>query len=157
MNNKYLIAGGIVIGVLAGAYFLIPHAKKPTQILTNQEETELDMSDTRIDLSPNAESSRYQDYSPERASLASNDRKVVLFFHASWCPTCKAAHQAFLEGQDSIPSDVLILKTDYDTQTDLKKKYDVNYQHTFVQIDSEGNQIQQWNGGDIKELLKRVQ
>jgi thiol-disulfide isomerase/thioredoxin len=88
------------------------------------------------------------------AAEQSSGNKVVLFFHAPWCPFCRAANTAFLQRADEIPSGVVVLKTDYDTNTELKRKYGVTYQHTFVQIDANGNQVSKWNGGDIDNLKK---
>lgn len=79
-------------------------------------------------------------------------QKVVLFFYASWCPFCQSADKAFIERSSEIPAGVTVLKTDYDSQTALKAKYGVNYQHTFVQIDQDGNQVAKWVSGDIDAL-----
>jgi hypothetical protein len=49
-----------------------------------------------------------------------------------------------------------VFKTDYDTSNDLKTKYGVTYQHTFVQIDSSGNAITKWVGGDTAALIKNI-
>lgn len=95
--------------------------------------------------------SRYVEYSPE-VFENSKDQKRVYFFHASWCPTCKAANREFSENSHGIPGDVVLFKTDYDTQTELKKKYGITYQHTFVQVDESGNEIAKWNGGGLEEL-----
>ena len=81
---------------------------------------------------------------------------VVLFFHASWCPTCKSADSAISGG--TLPEGLTVLKVDYDSETELKKKYGVTYQHTFVQVDKDGNQLKKWTGsrsiGDIeKEVI----
>lgn len=97
----------------------------------------------------------YQDYSAATVkSEQAGGNKVVLFFHAAWCPFCKTADGAFINRASEIPAGVTILKTDYDSNTDLKKKYGVTYQHTFVQIDSDGNAVTKWNGGDIDNLKK---
>ncbi len=99
----------------------------------------------------------YLDYSPELvAEQQKAGRTVVLFFHAAWCPTCKTANTAFLNNIDQIPQGVSVIKTDYDNSSDLKKKYGITYQHTFVQIDSEGNMISKWSGGDIDALKKNL-
>lgn len=102
-------------------------------------------------------SGEYLDYSPEtlKSELAEG-HKVVLFFHAPWCPFCKAADAAFKAKLDQIPTNVVVLKTDYDSNTALKQKYGVTYQHTFVQIDKDGNMITKWNGGDIANLIKFI-
>lgn len=98
----------------------------------------------------------YKTYSQAAYASASNEKRV-LFFHATWCPTCKAANAAFTSRPDDIPSGVVILKTDYDTETALKQKYGITYQHTFVQVDAEGNELAKWNGGDIDLLVSKLQ
>jgi hypothetical protein len=58
---------------------------------------------------------------------------------------------------NSIPSGVTILKADYDAEVDLKRKYGVTLQHTLVQVDKDGNQINKWNGSnDIAEILENI-
>lgn len=99
----------------------------------------------------------YKDYSVSAVSAAQvAGNKVVLFFHATWCPFCKTADSAFKSRIGDISSGITVLKTDYDSQTALKQKYGVTYQHTFVQIDTNGNQISKWSGGDIENLKKYV-
>lgn len=94
----------------------------------------------------------YTEY--HEALLAYADQgKVVLFFHAPWCPSCRSYDKKITNDPNLIPDDVVVLKTDYDTETELKKKYGVTYQHTFVQVDSEGNMITKWSGDrDLYEL-----
>jgi thiol-disulfide isomerase/thioredoxin len=91
---------------------------------------------------------RYQDYSPEALKQAqASGGKAVLFFKASWCPTCSAADKDFRENLSQIPDGVTILKVDYDTQIALKQKYGITIQDTFVQLDSQGNQVSRWTSG----------
>ncbi len=68
-------------------------------------------------------------------------QKVALFFHASWCPTCKALNTAIESDLSSIPTDTLIVMVDYDTSDVLKQKYGVTSQHTTVMIDKNMNLI----------------
>lgn len=83
-------------------------------------------------------------------------QKRVFFFHAAWCPTCRVANQELTASANLIPSDVAVFKTDYDTESALKSKYGVTYQHTFVQVDTQGNAIAKWNGGGIDEILMNL-
>jgi thiol-disulfide isomerase/thioredoxin len=99
----------------------------------------------------------YKDYS--QASVTAEQaagNKVVLFFHAPWCPFCKSADAAFIARTAEIPAGVTVMKTDYDSNPALKTKYGVTYQHTFVQIGNDGAQASKWNGGDIDNLKKYV-
>lgn len=94
-------------------------------------------------------STRYIDYTPENFTKAvANNGKSVLFFAAlKWCPSCQAADRDFKAHFDKVPSDVTILKVDYDTAKDMKQKYAITMQDTFVQIDSQGKEITRWNSG----------
>jgi thiol-disulfide isomerase/thioredoxin len=99
----------------------------------------------------------YKDYGPDAVAQAQKaGSKVVLFFHADWCPFCVEADKQFKAKLDQIPPGVTIFKTPYDTETALKQKYGVTYQHTFVQIDAKGNMATKWNGGDIANLKKYI-
>ena len=86
----------------------------------------------------------YEAYAPEKvAALAAAGKKVVLFFHAPWCPTCKALDADLVANAAAIPANVAILKTDYDSETALKQRYGVTYQHILVQLNAAGDQVGQ--------------
>jgi thiol-disulfide isomerase/thioredoxin len=93
----------------------------------------------------------YSEYDASKLSNAEHGT-VILFFNATWCPTCVAANKNF---NGSTPPDGLtLLKVDYDDSTELKRKYGVTYQHTFVQVDKSGKLIKKWNGSkSYDELL----
>lgn len=94
----------------------------------------------------------YEAYAPEKLALA-NTGDVVLFFRASWCPTCKSLDANIKANKDGIPEGVTILDVNYDDSAALKQKYGVTYQHTFVQVDSLGNQIAKWSGSPTLAAL----
>jgi thiol-disulfide isomerase/thioredoxin len=102
------------------------------------------------------ETGHYEDYSPEKLSRA-NEGDVVLFFKANWCPTCNSFDKNVLSNLTSIPKNVSLLKVDYDNSSELKQKYGVTYQHTFVQVDAQGNLISKWSGSPtLSALLTQV-
>ncbi|MEO6201566.1 MAG: thioredoxin family protein [Cryobacterium sp.] len=90
-------------------------------------------------------STAYRDYSPEAVSTASEGDKVVLFFHAQWCATCKLLSDDITANVDAIPEDVRILLVDFDTETALKQRYEVTLQHTLVQVNAAGDRIATWH------------
>lgn len=51
---------------------------------------------------------------------------------------------------------VNLIVVDYDKSDDLKMKYNITYQHTFVQISPKGDVLAQWNGGGTDELLSMI-
>lgn len=98
----------------------------------------------------------YEAYSPDKLAKA-NDGDVVLFFRASWCPTCRTLDSDIRANLSKIPKGVTILDVDYDNSTALKQKYGVTYQHTFVQVDAEGNQIAKWQGSpSLAALVQNI-
>lgn len=60
----------------------------------------------------------------------------VLFFHASWCPKCRALEEDIEASQ--IPDNVTIFKVDFDTATELRERYGVTLQTTIVYVDDDG-------------------
>ena len=88
----------------------------------------------------------YEAYAFEKIAMKAKDGHVVLFFHASWCPTCRGFDNDVKAHLKDIPSTLTILDVDYDNSLDLKKKYGVTYQHTFVEVDANGTLIKKWSG-----------
>ena len=102
------------------------------------------------------EAGKYEAYDASKLAFA-KEGKAVLFFRASWCPTCRALDANIKANAEDIPSDVTIFDVNYDTAGDLKSKYGVISQHTLVQVDESGNQITQWIGSpSLSDLLTKV-
>jgi peroxiredoxin len=80
---------------------------------------------------------------------------AVLFFYADWCPTCQAAIKDINEHINRL-DDITVVVVNYDKARNLKEKYMVTYQHTFVQIDENGEKIAVWNGGGVSDILKNT-
>ncbi len=98
----------------------------------------------------------YEMYDASKLAMA-NDGKVVLFFKASWCPTCRALDADIKANLGAIPGGVTILEVDYDKSTDLKQKYGVTMQHTLVQVDAQGNLIMKWSGGNtLSTVVEKI-
>lgn len=107
--------------------------------------------------SDTVKTAKYIDYSEQNLAMATaNDGKAVIFFHANWCPTCRAADKEISNGLDKLPDDVTVLKIDYDSASAMKKQYGVTGQHTFVQVDAEGEMINKWVGGGVTDITRKV-
>jgi len=126
-------------------------ATKTDSMMKKDETSMIDKSDTMMKVGS------YEAYSADKLARAETG-DVVLFFYASWCPSCRGLNSSIESNLKSIPEDVTILKTDYDKETELKKKYGVTYQHTLVQVDKNGNMIKKWSGGStLDNLLSQIQ
>lgn len=67
------------------------------------------------------------------AEAQKSGASVLLHFHADWCPTCRSQQKALkvLEEKGQLKG-ILVLTTDYDRETALKKSLKVTQQSTFV-------------------------
>ena len=171
MNTKVIIAVVIGIVVLAGGFFYLSDmnnsqnsqmAGDQAMMTEDNSAGQGEMMEKEDQIADDAmNDSRYVPYSKSELDSAAGTRRV-LYFYANWCPTCRPADENFRQEQARIPEDVTVIRVNYnDTDTDqeekdLAQKYGITYQHTFVQIDRQGNEVAKWNGGQLDELLTQI-
>lgn len=146
MKYLWIILVGLVIaGGLMLAVVLQPVEKdEPTQ--QSNANNEKPVVDQETTLQPG----RYQAYQKSLVA-AKGYNETILFFHASWCPECRAFEMAI--NDSTIPKGTQILKVDYDDSDSLKAQHGVTLQSTFVKVDDEGNQLSKWVGyGEDKSV-----
>lgn len=162
MKNAIVIVSILIIGVFGWIFFSTPK----TQVTKTQTETsEITPKSTdtrRVEAQPqNVDPTKYIKYSKSTLTQYAKQKRV-LFFYANWCPTCKPINEEFTNNSANIPEGVVIIRVNYnDDETDkdeeaLAKKYGITYQHTFVQIDENGEVIERWNGGGLEELIQNL-
>jgi len=161
MNKSLLlIVGTGAVLLLGGVYFVM--SSQDTSGDTKKQvsnTTDVTQSQNEVNVQANSEAPTELSYiKTSEGELASivNDKRV-LFFHASWCPTCKTLDKDISSNLLKIPVGVTIAQLDFDKEIDLKKKYGVTLQHTLVQIDSKGNELAKWSGSrDLEDLIARI-
>lgn len=170
---------GIIIALVfvAGGYFVFMAQGTPSNddARTNDEVSSLKTSDAMMDdeveehdgtmaegdevmatdeKMMDGEPGTYETYDPAKLARA-DEGTVVLFFHATWCPTCRAFKSDVSNNLKEIPAGLTILEVNYDTETALKQKYGITYQHTYVEVDSEGKALNKWSGSPTLEAFLR--
>lgn len=75
-------------------------------------------------------------------AVAAAEGQKVLFFHAPWCSQCRSIESGIYD--QGVPAGVTIIKVDYDTNQELRKKYGVTIQTTFVKIDDQGELVSKY-------------
>lgn len=168
LKNPFVLIAATALIILVGVGGLL-YFKNSNTSETMMKNEDTMMKDESMDSdekmmkndSAMMENSRYVEYSKEALENASKNKRV-LFFYANWCPTCRPADENFKENSLKLPEDLTLIRVNYnDSDTDqeekdLAKKYNVTYQHTFVQIDENGKEITKWNGGQTEDLLSRI-
>lgn len=95
----------------------------------------------------------YTEYSASK--LAEAKWNIVLFFGATWCPSCVSADKTLKS--ETIPEWLTVLHLDYDSNQKLKEKYEILSQHSFVQVDSKWNMVKKWSGSrNIASIVKKL-
>lgn len=157
----------IVVVIIVGVVMLTSNKETSNPLGSSSAEQEVTQQDTMEQQSSTENSTieeesvgqssgSYETYSFSKLARA-EEGDVILFFHADWCPSCRALENDIEANLSSIPSEVTILKTNYDTETALRQKYGITYQHTLVQVDSDGNMIAKWSGSPtLAALLQAV-
>lgn len=114
-----------------------------TYVLLNKDTTTNDQVKTTQktesqETPPPAESTKKGEYTEYSADLfASTKGTRLLFFHASWCPQCRALDESIRT--TTLPDNVTIFKVDYDSHQSLRATYGVTLQTTVVKVDENGN------------------
>jgi thiol-disulfide isomerase/thioredoxin len=113
-----------------------------------------DAMDTEEAMSKHGSYVTLADYNNDSSKYA--DSKKVYFFHASWCPTCQSIDKEINADMSKIPAGVTVIKTDFDTSTELRQKYGVTTQYTFVQVDADGNETAQWSATSLAKAIDGI-
>lgn len=123
-----------------------PAATKPPKIDNNPDESTASAAGRYLS---------YDEYQASSAEFKGSD--VVLFFNADWCSTCKLARDNFQASLNQIPNDLTLVVVDFDTAVDVKKKYGVTFQHTFVHISDSGASLHKWSGSvSFTEIVEQI-
>lgn len=158
MNKPVLIVAGLAVFLGLGVLVSSSNetSSQPSATQTPSEQT----TEQPTEQQPEAENAiatksegRYIDYS-ESAIAESGYDTTILFFHAPWCPQCRAFEQDIRTKQ--IPDGVQILQVDFDSSTELKSKHGVTLQTTFVSVDKSGNTVKKWVGYSEEKTLERL-
>ncbi len=162
MNKKVLVIVAVVIGLfLVGggvmAYTNNQNDKKEQEKMAMEKKTESEAMMKKegevMEKTGDAMTAKGSYTSYDQAKLVNAEKgDVVIFFHAGWCPKCQQSDKNFKAS--ATPDGLTLLKIDYDNSTKLKQKYGVTMQHTYVQVDKDGNEIKQWSGSYTYDDLK---
>lgn len=143
----------IVIALIVAAIWFF--APKTSQYSPQSSTSESTTTSQAASTSSSTQPGKYVDYTED--IIASTKGTKILFFHAPWCPQCKALDSSIRSGK--IPDGVTIIKVDYDSSQKLKQKYGVTVQTTLVSVDDAGNLIKKYvaySTPSLEALIKNV-
>ncbi len=180
MNKKVVTIAAIVAGLLilgggALAYTNSQNAKKEEEKMAMQKKAEEEAKMKKDDavamekdkmakesntmdkdatMSKSGSYVTLAEYNKNPSNYA--DSKKVYFFHASWCPICQSIDKEINADMSKIPAGVTVIKTDFDSSVELRQKYGVTTQYTFVQVDNNGNETAQWSATSLARAIDGI-
>jgi len=163
--KKFTLIGGLVaLSIFATA--CIPQQTIPEKDMEDDssaaEETTLEEPAVEIAVEPvieeeaTVEAARYIAYSAETLEQLKGSQPVAVFFHAEWCPTCRGMEAEINENLANLPAGTVILKADYDTETELKEQYKIVIQSTIAILDKDGNHVDTLAGATSSEIVEAL-
>ncbi|MCH8518356.1 thioredoxin family protein [Candidatus Gracilibacteria bacterium] len=126
---------------------------EPEEVVIQQEATITEDRSGNVMLEETIiQTGTYESYSMDKIG---NTENTVIFFAASWCPSCQVADRNLMSSD--IPEGLTILKADFDSEVVLRQEYGVVVQHTFVSVDADGDQLRKWVGGtNIDDIIEKL-
>jgi thiol-disulfide isomerase/thioredoxin len=166
MNNKKYLGFGLATTILLFGLGIFLYTNNTEDVnnqkAINSEEESVDslektddMVQEQVKLSDHGSYINLSDYNSDSVKYA--DTKNVYFFHASWCPICQTIEKEINKDITKIPAGVTFIKTDFDSNTELRKKYGVTTQYTFVQVDENGNETKQWSASSLSKAIDGIE
>lgn len=139
------------------------HQIDPPNLKIEEGESAYEMMDsteenTKLEIKTEStnEPGKYLTYSADAVS-ESNADNIILFFHATWCPSCRTLDKDINKNFSDLPPGTEIYKVDYDTNVSLRKQYKVTTQHTLVVVNSDGSLVKKWNGGNtLNSIISKI-
>ncbi len=139
MDKKLLIVVSFIIVAVLSLLLVSTRPETGTPPETSQINSSQTNQTEQSDQTNTLErTGKYIDYADESTLLNATGNKV-LFFHAPWCSQCRSVEAGIIA--DGVPEGFTIIKVDYDSNQELRKKHGVALQTTFVRIDDENNTI----------------
>ena len=80
------------------------------------------------------------------AMMGPKGQTVVYFFAATWCPDCQATYKDLKANFSKLPMNFKLVFVNYDKNPDLRKKYGITAQHTFLTVGPMGEKKKVWAG-----------
>lgn len=161
MNKKVLIAIVALIVVLGGGLTAFALTNRGDSSASSSSPTASSEPDVVAEPSgtpspsaaPEASAGTYVEYSDTAIADAAGTT-ALLFFHAPWCPQCRAVEADIMAS--GVPEGVTIIKVDYDSRQDLRQQYGVTLQTTFVRVDASGGLVESFVAYDSPTLSSVV-
>lgn len=81
------------------------------------------------------------DYMVYEEGVIGNGESAVLFFYAAWCPFCQEKDNSLRQWYTEAEFPMKVYRVDFDTEMELRQKYGIVQQDSFVLINASGEAV----------------
>ena len=111
---------------------------------------------------PFSATENYKEYAPEiLAAALSSGKATLIYFYANWCGSCRGQepiNAAFFSRTLAENLAVTGVRVNVDENQPIMRQYGINYQHSYVLLDKNGNPVDRFFGEHSEEeLMTKVQ
>lgn len=171
MKNKYILTSFALLLIAGGAMLIYTSLDKAKPITNSNNSSTSPATPTNAEQQSNPSQQAARQTTPSQAIHLTNyitvadynanksmyaDARKVYFFHATWCPICQSIDKAVSADPSKLPEKVVLIKADFDKELDLRKKYGITQQYTFVEFDSQDKQVSKWLSTSFDDLIKTL-
>lgn len=96
------------------------------------------------------------DFYDEAFVEEANNKKIVLFFFAEVNKESRDLENDILSNVSDIPTDVIILKVDYEINQELKDKYNIDEENELVLINSNQEEKKLDKASSLDDILSQI-
>src|SRR3989344_2489777 len=100
MTGNQTTVAIIIIAILALGGWYVFSGRNSDETMTKSESIE----EKETEGNPTTKKGTYESYSAEKLALAEGDGRAILFFRATWCPTCRALDADIRANSEKIPA-----------------------------------------------------
>jgi thiol-disulfide isomerase/thioredoxin len=85
-------------------------------------------------------------------------RPILLYFWAAWCPICRVEEPGIIAAVESMNAPVAGFRVNFDTESAMKRSFDVGYQHTTIILNARGEEMSRFFGpvseAELRDALR---
>ncbi len=142
MKQRIAILSSLAVLVVGGVLFAgYTNAKNSADEQNNQQAQVFAPATQPVQSQPPAgQAGAYVEYNDRIVENTKGTK--ILFFHAPWCPQCRSLEKS-IKSTD-LPDGLTIIKVDYDSNQELRQRYGVTLQTTFVKVDDNGDLVKKY-------------
>ena len=135
MRNPLITIGAFMLLLTACTPLVEQLKEQGVEVEVMEESEEMNNETMNNDQEEKEENKDGGSYSLYQEGVIGQGEKIVLFFHATWCPYCIENDARLTKFYSAAQVPLSTYRVDFDTANELKTRFGVTQQDTFIVLD----------------------